>query len=209
LPARIEALEMLGRKLPPGVPPQVLTRFWTERMTYPCVYHRLRVLPDEYIDAVLAGLRAWSSPASTFLIRAMGKAPTPDAVRAANKAFYNLDNLRDPYTPKGRATILAVLAHRPYLAAVQAVVAVHGWNGDAYGFTRALVYDGSNASVAVLRQAALAGRDADRTELLKFARHAQTRAMKRLFAELLTRQGPTARPATPLINPRKRARCAL
>ncbi len=184
LPARLEAFEVLGRKLPPGVPHQLITGFWTRRMTYPCVYHRLRVLPDEYLDAVLAGLRAWSSPASTFLTRAIGEAPTPDSVRAANKAFYNLANLPDPYAPKGRATILAVLAHRPYLAAAQAVVAVHGWNGDAYAFTRALVYDGSNGSVAVLRAAAVANRDAGLTDLLKFTRHAQTRAMKRLFADL-------------------------
>jgi hypothetical protein len=82
------------------------------------------------------------------------------------------------------------------LAAAQAVVAVHGWNGDAYAFTRALVYDGSNASVAVLRAAALANRDADRTELLKFTRHAQTRTMKRLFAELASPRSPPAPPKT-------------
>jgi hypothetical protein len=182
LPARLEAFDVLGRKLPPGVPHQLITRFWGQRMTHPNVYYRLRTIPDEYVDAVLAGLRAWSSPVSTFLTGAVGEAPTPDTLRAANKVFHCLGNLRDPYTPKGRATILAVLAHSPYLAAAQATVAAHGWDGDAYMFARALVYDGSDASVAALRAAA--GSHADRTELLKFARFAETPAMKQLFAEL-------------------------
>ena len=182
-PARHEAFGVLAKKLPPGVPHELISRFWGERMTHANVYHRLRLIPDEYVNAVLAGLRAWSSPVSTFLIRAVREAPTPDALRAANKAFYGLGNLRDPYTPKGRATILAVLAHPPYLAAAQATVAAHGWHGDAYMFARALVYDGSDASVGALRAAA--ARHADRTELLKFERFAETPGMKHLFAELV------------------------
>ena len=147
----LEASAVLARKLPPGVPHRLITRYWARRMTHPNVYYRLRPLPDEYVDAVVAGLRAWDAPASTFLVRAIGEAPTADALRAANKAFYGLDNLPNPYTPKGRATILAVLVHRPYLSAAQATVTAHGWGGDAYGFARALVYDGSNGSVAALR----------------------------------------------------------
>jgi hypothetical protein len=71
LPAIVEAFDVLGRKLPPGVPHALITRFWARRMTFPGVYYPIRAVPDEYVDAVLAGLRAWHSPASTFLLRAV------------------------------------------------------------------------------------------------------------------------------------------
>jgi hypothetical protein len=184
------AFDALRKKLPPGVPHELLTRFWAAQMRVPAVYHRLRVTPDEYMPAVLAGLRRWRAPAATFLVTAVADEPTPDALRAANRAFYVIANSPTPYTPKGRAGILATLTHPPYLVGAQAVVAAHGWRGDAYAFPRALVFDGGDTSVATLRpwfEAAVAAGDADqadRKELMKFAKYASTPSMAALFAEL-------------------------
>jgi hypothetical protein len=184
--ARGRAYDVLKRKLPPGVPSDLLTQFWAEQMSFAVVYHRLRVTPDEYLDAVLAGLRKWSSPAATFLLTSIADEPTPANLRAANKAFYVLANSPSPYSPKGRATILATLSHAPYLAGAQAVVAAHGWKDDALSFFRALIYDGGDASVDVLRPwvRAAAKADQERQELLGFSRFAQTPNLKALFEEL-------------------------
>lgn len=184
--ARGRAYAVLKRKLPPGVPRDLVTRFWAEQMSFAAVYHRLRVTPDEYLDAVLAGLRKWSSPAATFLLRSIADEPTAHNLRGANKAFYVLANSPNPYSPKGRATILATLSHAPYLAGAQAVVAAHGWQGDAISFLRALIYDGGDGSVDVLRPwvQAAAKVDRERKELLRFSRFAQTPELKALFEEL-------------------------
>jgi hypothetical protein len=194
---RGEAYALLCRKLPPGVPHALITRFWAEQMRFPAVYYRLRATPDEYIDAVLAGLRAWSSPGSDFLVRSVADAPSADALRAANKAFFVIANSPNPFTPKGRATIVATLADPRFLAGAQAVVAAHGWKGDARSFMRALVYDGSDASVEVLRpwvQAAVAAGDPDAADLRGYTRFAETPAMKALFAPL---GEPAPRPRAP------------
>jgi hypothetical protein len=184
---RGEAYAVLRRKLPPGVPHEIVSRFWAEQMSFPAVYLRLRVTPDEYMGAVLAGLRAWRSPAATFLVTSIADEPAAGNLRAANKAFYVLANSPSPYSPKGRATILATLAHPPYLAGAQAAVAAHGWRGDAMSFLRALVYDGGDASVDVLRpwfRAIVTAEEFQRMELLSFSRFAETPQMKALFVEL-------------------------
>jgi hypothetical protein len=182
------AYDALRKKLPSGVPHELITRFWAEQMRFPVAYAKLYRTPDEYMDAVLAGLRAWDSPAATFLVRAAADGPMPDALRAANRAFAVLANSPSPYTPKGRATILAALAHPPVLAGAQAAVAAHGWRDDAYSFARALVYDGGDASVEVLRRWVRAGieaRDLDLKELGKLARFAQTPSMNDLLSKEL------------------------
>lgn len=184
--ARGRAYDVLKQKLPPGVPGGLVTRFWAEQMSFAAVYHRLRVTPDEYLDAVIAGLRKWSSPAATFLLTSITDEPTADDLRAANKAFYVLANSPSPYSPKGRATILSTLGHAPYLAGAQAVVTAHGWQGDAISFLRALIYEGGDKSVEVLRPwfRAAAGIDQQREQLLGFSRFAQTPGLKKLFEEL-------------------------
>ena len=185
--ARHAAYGLLRRKLPPGVPLAVVTRFWAEQMAFSAIYHRLRVTPDEYTDAVLAGLRAWKSPAATFLVVSVEGEPTAETLRAANRAFYVLANHPTPYTPKGRAAIRATLTDARYLAGATAAVAAHGWRGDGLSFFRALVYEGGDGAVDTLRpwlRAAMPSRD--RVELENFARFAETPKMKALFAALST-----------------------
>jgi hypothetical protein len=186
-PAKRAAQEAL-RKLPPGVPKPLVARCWSTLVTHPMAYHSLRKTPDAYLDAVLDGLKGWHAPAATFLIHAAGEAPSPTDVRAANRAFYELEP-REPFAPKGRASIRGVMANSRFLAAAQNVVAVFGWQGDARMFARALMFEGGKSSVDLLRPIVVAAAERggqERTDLLGYVRFIESPEMRELFGLLGT-----------------------
>jgi hypothetical protein len=181
--AQREADRALRGKLPAGIPPTLVERYWAERMSFPRVYFRLRWVTDAYAEATVAGLRRWDDPVATFLVSAIA-APTADEVRAANEAFRRL-HPTTPFTPKGRASYAAVMASPAYAHATRTTVRKHGWDLHARQFMLALVYDGSAASVAALRGSADATRAAGGaawTDLTRYERFAGSPAMKALLA---------------------------
>jgi hypothetical protein len=183
-PAQSAAFDVLARKLPKGVPLALVERFWAERMRHPCVYYRLKGLPDEYAGAVIAGLRAWKAPSAVFLTKAIEDAATADALRAANKAFFELDAAPEPYSPRGKKRILAAIAEPRYLAAMRAAVAAHGFDEDAFMFARAAIYEAGDASVDALRPWALASSGEGRARLRRLADYASTAPMRALLEGL-------------------------
>ena len=64
----------LRGKLPAGIPPVLVERYWAERMGFPRVYFRLRWVTDAYAEATVAGLRRWDDPVATFLVSAIAAA---------------------------------------------------------------------------------------------------------------------------------------
>ena len=183
-PARAAAFDVLAKKLPTGVPTKLVERFWATRMRHPCVYYRLKGLPDEYAGAVIAGLRAWKAPAAVFLTKAIEDAPSAASLRAANQAFFELDAAPEPYSPRGKKRILAAIADPRYLAAMRAAVAAHGFGDDAFMFARAAIYEAGDASVDALRPWALASKGAERARLRGLADYASTTAMRALLEGL-------------------------
>jgi hypothetical protein len=114
------------RKLPAGMPVDVVREAWRWVMRFPWVYHTLRKLPDDRFELVVAGLEAWKSPASTFFRAVLAVDRSPSALQAANRAFYELDNLPQPFAPSGRKRIELVMKQPVYAAAVRATFSEHG-----------------------------------------------------------------------------------
>jgi hypothetical protein len=113
------------RQLPPGMPVAVVREAWRWCIHFPTVYHTLRRTPDEHFELTVAGLEAWKSPASTFFRAVLAVDRSPAALRAANQAFAELGNQREPYAPSGRKRIEAVMKEPIYARAAEAACKDH------------------------------------------------------------------------------------
>jgi hypothetical protein len=113
--------DLFRASLPPGIPARLISKVWAQCIPHPNIYSCMRRVTDGYVDAVVAGLKKRRAPAATFFVAAAGKRPTLAKLKAANSAFLGLEP-PEPYTPKGRARILAVMAQPSFRAAAQAAV---------------------------------------------------------------------------------------
>lgn len=177
------------RRLPPGVPRDLVRGAWARLVPHAMTFHTLRKTPDSYLDAALEGLGASRTPAATFLVHALGPNPTSQEIHEANKAFRALDPDM-PYTPAGQASIRAVLQDPRYLEGVLAVLSTVGrcegcpeGIGDSLLFVRAAIYEGGEAARAAMGPIVRRAREegVDRDLLVKLARFAGSPAMARVL----------------------------